>query len=355
MTARRPLAQTGLSARTRQKLASFGAIVALSTALGAGYGAAQSLGGSGGLWIGALQGMLSGLLISFWCGGADIFVMSHPRLRGVRALPFLGFVAVRAAVYGVGILIGLRAPEWLFATVDAPVAPFGDPRFLRLFAASLAVATAIAFWVEISRLLGPGVMTSLITGRYHRPRREDRVFLFADIEGSTALAERIGDLEFHRFLAAVFGDWAEPVGAARGETHRYVGDEIIVTWPLRRGITQARCLACVFAMRAALEARAGWYHAQFGIVPKFRAALHCGSVVTGEMGDQRKEIVFLGDTVNTTSRMQAACRDFDVGLILSGALADRLPRDPWFRLRALGAWTPRGKSHEVRLFTADPS
>lgn len=344
----------GFTARTRTQLRTLAAILVLSASAGGLYGAGLSLTwGVGSVAENMVQGVFSGVLISMLCGGADVFVLSNPRMRAIRRLPFLAFVALRAVVYAVGIIVGLRAPARLMGADPETLWSFSDPLFVQTFLVSLAIAFSVALTIEISRLLGPGVLPALITGRYHRPRREERVFLFADIEGSTALAERIGDLEFHRFLAAVFSDWAEPVSAARGETHRYVGDEIIVTWPLARGVKKARCLSCVFAMQDAIAARADWYQREFGQVPKFRAALHCGPIVTGEMGDQRKEIVFLGDTVNTTSRMQAACRERDVHFVLSGVLADRLPADPRFTLRALGVWTPRGKSREVRLYTAD--
>ena len=44
------------------------------------------------------------------------------------------------------------------------------------------------------------MLLNCITGHYHRPRPEQRVFLFIDIEGSTTLAERLGDLAFHRLV-----------------------------------------------------------------------------------------------------------------------------------------------------------
>lgn len=49
-------------------------------------------------------------------------------------------------------------------------------------------------------MLGQNVLLNCITGHYHRPRPEQRVFLFIDIEGSTTLAERLGDLAFHRLV-----------------------------------------------------------------------------------------------------------------------------------------------------------
>lgn len=335
-------------------------LLAVSAAIGICGGAIYGLAigghgdGGGGGAPDALRGALTGLLISLICAGADIFVLSDPTMRRIRALPFPVFVGLRAGIYAAGIFAGLRLPVLLLEGVDALEGwSFSDALFRQSFVISLVISLLIALTMEISRLLGPGVLPALLTGRYHKPRREERVFLFADIEGSTALAERIGDLEFHRFMASVVADWSEPVGAARGETYRYVGDEIIVSWPLKRGLKRGRCVACVFGMQRALAARADWYRAEFGAAPHFRAALHCGPVVTGEMGDQRKEITFLGDTVNTAARLQGECRVRGEHLLLSGVVADRLPADAPIRLRALGEWTPRGKTRGIRVFAAD--
>lgn len=344
------------SGRLRAKLLWLAVAMAAGGFCGIIYGYAVTVSGAaeGAVPSNMLRGMLSGLAIAAACAGADIFLLSNSEMRGVRALPFALFTALRAALYGVGIFTGLRLPVLL---LDGRAAvhdwSFSNPLFTQSFAISMGISSAVALTIEISRLLGPGVLPALLSGRYHRPRREERIFLMADIEGSTALAERIGDLEFHRMLSAIYADWAAPVSAMRGRTYRYVGDEIIVSWPMERGVKGARCLLCVFEMRAALRARAGWYAREFGAAPRFRAALHCGSVVTGEMGDQRKEIVFLGDTMNTVARLQQECRVRGEEVLLSGRLADRLPPHPRIGLRALGDWTPRGKTRAIRVVAAD--
>jgi class 3 adenylate cyclase len=56
---------------------------------------------------------------------------------------------------------------------------------------------------------------------------ERRFFLVVDVGGSTAIAERLGALEAHRLLAAVFLAVAEPVELCRGEIYQSVGDEIV--------------------------------------------------------------------------------------------------------------------------------
>jgi adenylate cyclase len=79
---------------------------------------------------------------------------------------------------------------------------------------SVAAILAIRFVDDINHLLGQNVLLNFITGRYHRPRLEQRVFLFIDIEGSTALAERLGELAFHRLVGCFVLDIAAPIVAA---------------------------------------------------------------------------------------------------------------------------------------------
>jgi Adenylate and Guanylate cyclase catalytic domain len=122
------------------------------------------------------------------------------------------------------------------------------------------------------------------------------VFLFIDIEGSTALAERLGEFAFHRLINRFVVDITQPIVAAYGEIHRYVGDELIASWKLEDGIADAHCVRACFEAFDRLAALSPVYVRDFGTPVRCRAGLHCGPVVTGEMGSVKKEIVFLDDT-----------------------------------------------------------
>ena len=43
-------------------------------------------------------------------------------------------------------------------------------------------------------------------------------------------------------------------------------------------------------------------------MPEFRAALHCGEIVAGEIGDVRREIAYVGDTLNVAARLLDAAK-----------------------------------------------
>ncbi len=218
------------------------------------------------------------------------------------------------------------------------------------------VALAVNVIFVLRAVLGTGVLAALVLGRYNRPRRQERIVLFLDLVGSTRLAERLGDAEFHNFLNLVFYDLTEPVLETGGRIYRYVGDEMIVTWRLRAGLRDAACIACVFAMDQALAERAPDYLRRFGERPRVRAALHAGPLVVGEMGDVRREIVLLGDTMNTAARIEEACRSTGHDYIASGTVVRALDALPEGVLAIdLGVTALRGKAGSLELFALQRS
>ena len=177
---------------------------------------------------------------------------------------------------------------------------------------------------QVDGLLGRGVLVGLILGRYHRPREEVRIFLLIDLRESTQIAERLGNLRYHAFLSRFISDVTAGVVRYRGEVHRYVGDEVILTWTAEEGLRDARCVRAVFAIADTLEAARTAYEADFGAVPSFWAGLHMGPVVTGEIGTVKHEIAFLGDALNTASRIEQASKQLRREVLASAAVISAL-------------------------------
>jgi adenylate cyclase len=215
---------------------------------------------------------------------------------------------------------------------------------------SAALGLAVNVMLQIDSLLGRGVLASFVIGRYHRPREEERVFLFLDVVDSTGWAERLGGPGFMKLLDRLYHDIAEPIVAHRGDIHKYVGDEVIVTWRPKDALPRADCVRLPFAVRALLAANAGGYVADFGAAPRLRFALHAGVVVSGELGSLKREIAFLGDAMNTTSRLFDAARERGVEVIASGALLGRLTLPQEITARPLGAIALRGKAEPLPLY-----
>jgi adenylate cyclase len=148
----------------------------------------------------------------------------------------------------------------------------------------------------------------------------------------------------------VFSDIADPVLESGGEIYRYVGDEIIVTWPAERGAVNGRCVECVFAVEDALLARRANYLAEFGTEPRLRSAFHAGALIVGEMGDLKREIVMLGDTMNTAARIEDACRTMARDIIASAPALQLFSLPAGVSAESLGIVALRGRESELELF-----
>ncbi|WP_299474863.1 adenylate/guanylate cyclase domain-containing protein [uncultured Roseibium sp.] len=323
------------------------------TLISAGIGAMIGLlrADANGFAVEALLGALVGTVIGFGCSLSEILVFSNAQLRTVRRLPPVSLGVLRAVAFGGIIVLGLCVPSLL--TAHAP--PWRHPDFTEVFAISAGVAIVMSIGVEIMRFLGAEAALSLVSGRYNRPRLEERVVLFADLIGSTALAERIGELEFHVFLQNVALDLAAPIEKARGNVHRYVGDAVIVTWPIDRGIEDAACLVCAKEMHKVLNRHAPNYRERFNTEPMLRIALHCGPVAAGEIGDWKKEIALLGDTMNTAARLETAAKVLNETTVLSDALVERLPAGMSAGLRQLPPYSAHGKREDLMLWALKKS
>jgi adenylate cyclase len=299
--------------------------------------------GVGGLPRGVLTGLvITGVLLSLEQ------VSARPAMALLRRTPFLVNLAIKTVIYLIIILFGLTMGAWFFPAPSEVGVWLPIQRQDVLF--SFAAVLVIRFIDDINHLLGQNVLLNFITGRYHRPRLEQRVFLFIDIEGSTTLAERLGDLAFHRLVNRFVVDITDPIVAAYGEIHRYVGDELIATWELEDGIADARCVRACFDALDRLAALSPVYLREFGTPVHCRAGLHCGPVVTGEMGSVKKEIVFLGDTVNTAARIQEFCRQTGDRVLASATLVDLLELPSGIAKRPLGDLRLRGKESDVVLY-----
>lgn len=178
-------------------------------------------------------------------------------------------------------------------------------------------------------MIGANVLRYFVAGRYHRPTAEERIFLFLDLEGSTTLAERLGS----------------------GEIDQDAGDEVVVTWPLADGVRAATCVRCFFWSRDAVGREAARYTRDFGRVPRFRAGLHGGTVTAGELGDLRRQIVFVGDILNTAARLEEYAKRAGLDLVVSDSLLRRLELPPGVLARRCGELELRGTEAPVGAYS----
>lgn len=318
-------------------------VTLVSALLGAIYGAQFAPAGDS-VAVGAVVGALNGLTLS-----SLETLLAGRGAAMLRRLPLVPVLALRTLLYG-GVFLATGRVAMMLVGAVAPAPLLSGMAMQPSLRFSLAVALGFNFVFLLSGLLGPRILLALITGRYRRPRAEQRIVLFLDLHGSTRQAERLGDESFHRFLNEVFFDISDPVLETGGEIYRYVGDEIIISWRRERGARDGACIECFFAIEDALARKAPQYRRAFGTEPRLRGALHSGPLVIGEMGDLKREIVMLGDTMNTAARIEEMCRVTGREFIVSEAVLRAIGHlPPAVRMEPLGEMALRGKEGDVRL------
>jgi adenylate cyclase len=201
----------------------------------------------------------------------------------------------------------------------------------------------------MSNKFGPGVLWKIITGKYRTPKSEERIFMFLDLNSSTTIAESLGELNYHRLLKDFFAHITNPIIDYNGEIYQYVGDEIVVAWSREKGVLNNACIQCFFEMKKEIQKKKGYYQSSYGLVPSFKAGIHSGTVIAGEIGIYKRDITFSGDVLNTASRMRSLCKEFDVELIASSELLRNLPSPDQFNIRQLGSIELRGKKKKIEL------
>ena len=175
--------------------------------------------------------------------------------------------------------------------------------------------------------------------------------MFLDMKSSTTIAENLGHVRYFEMLRDYYADLSKSIIQYYGEIYQYVGDEIVISWKLENGLHNNNCIQCFYAMKKNLKNQAEKYIRKFDVVPTFKAGFHLGKVTTGEIGVIKKDIIFTGDVLNTTARIQNLCKDYKVDLIVSGDLVNKLHLDPEIQFKSLGENELRGRKENVMLYT----
>ncbi len=215
----------------------------------------------------------------------------------------------------------------------------------------IAIISVVSIsFLQIRRLHRPGDLIKYVTGRYHLPEEVNKIFLFIDLKSSTAIAERIGNTKYSSFLIDYFHDMTGAILMSKAEIYQYIGDEIVLTWSFNNGVKHARCINCYFDILTSIEFQKENYLKKYGVHPEFKAALHAGRVSVTWIGTIKKEIVYHGDVINTTARIQEECNKNDQKFLLSEYMLNNITLPAYLRSEFVGELQLKGKEKKVKIF-----
>ena len=150
--------------------------------------------------------------------------------------------------------------------------------------------------------------------------RRPLTVLFADIAGSTAIAERMDPEDWTAIVSQAFARMNATVTRYDGTIARLMGDGVLAFFgaPVAHEDDPLRAVRCGLDMARAVDELSAELNAKEPIDLKVRVGINTGPVVVGVVGTQSaSEYTAMGDAVNVAARMQALARPGTV--LVSGA------------------------------------
>ena len=201
----------------------------------------------------------------------------------------------------------------------------------------------VTFTVIMSRKIESRVIFNMISGKYRKPVEEHRIFMAIDLNNSTYIAEDLQETAFYEFLNRFYLDLTPAIISTNGQIYRYVGDQILISWPLGTAEQNNSCLRFYFIAKDELNRQREQYLSKWGQSPTFKAVIHAGKVIAGEIGDFKSQFVFHGEVLQQLGLMEKHCKSIGVDLLLSSdylEIAD-LPPDYQLAKRTAADADPR--------------
>lgn len=291
------------------------------------------------------------IVLSLLVGILEQFIL----IKVFRNEPFLPITIIRAFVYSLlaSLILSLVLSIETYIVQQIPYTEavlqyLKGPLFKRDFLFTFTFIVLILFSLQIILLVGRANFFRLIFGLYHRPREISRIFMFVDLKGSTTMAEKLSNEAYSEFIKDYFHDISDAIMMFGGEIYQYVGDEVVVIWPIKR--KSMNCINCFFKMEEIIHKKRSIYQSKYGLIPDFKAGMHGGKVIVTSVGKQKKEIVYHGDVLNTASRIEGKCNELKEKLLLSQELLKYIKLDNGFRAREKGEIELKGKSDKLSLY-----
>src|SRR5256886_8805164 len=148
-------------------------------------------------------------------------------------------------------------------------------------------------------------------GQTGASERRPLTVLFADIAGSTAIAERLDPEDWTALIGEAFQRMNRTVERYGGTIARLMGDGVLAFFgaPIAHEDDPARAVRCGLDLVRAIEELDASKHLPEADKFKVRVGINTGPVVVGVVGTETaSEYTAMGDTVNVAARMQASAR-----------------------------------------------
>jgi adenylate cyclase len=180
--------------------------------------------------------------------------------------------------------------------------------------------------LEVLSLLAPSVGPEAATSNPALGEEMEVVVLFCDLRRFSQLAERMLPYDVVFILNRFFEAMGLAVTESGGQIDKFIGDGLMALFGIEsgpsRGCGQALSAACLMANK--LEDLNRTLASELERPLQVGIGIELGRAIVGEMGHgDSKSLTAIGTCVNTASRFQELCKEFDCQAIVSVDAASR--------------------------------
>ncbi|GAA6180325.1 hypothetical protein NBRC116594_17630 [Shimia sp. NS0008-38b] len=298
-----------------------------------------------------LRGAVRGMIVATVAVGLEVWIGNSAVGRWQRNLKFRRGVALRLVITSFILFVALAGSHLVLIWDRATYLNWFQHGLFPDFLFALGAGVVIQIVLQTRRLIGGRTLTYFLLGRYARPTEERRIFVLADLEGSTTITEKLGDQRALELITGFFLDIDPTIKKHRGVIHNYVGDEIIMSWLDRGPDGNMQLLKCIDEIFQVVALRHAHYMKKYGVAPSLRMGIAGGPVAVGECGWEKRQVVYIGDTINKAKRMQEACKAHKLSVILDADTALGITLPMGIGLLSVEETTLRGRTNATQMLT----
>ncbi|EKJ85069.1 adenylate/guanylate cyclase domain-containing protein [Leptospira meyeri] len=232
---------------------------------------------------------------------------------------------------------------------------FRSLRMLLKFAAAESQKTTL------SRYFSPDLVSEIVSEPevIAKGKRQKVTVLFSDIRGFTQFSEPMDPETLSIFLTEFRRRMVRAIFQYGGSLDKFIGDAVMATFgtPSPSDTQGEDSKNAVLAAKSMLSELAQWNEDRKKMGEseiKIGVGIHTGEVFCGSIGsEERMEYTVIGDTVNTASRIESACKDLGVTFLISEAV--------WLEIGSPTGWDKKelvtlvGREQKIHLYAPNGS
>ena len=176
--------------------------------------------------------------------------------------------------------------------------------------------------------------------------------VFADVVGSTPLAERVGEEVLYIMMGDIIAEMSAAVTDHGGTIEKLTGDGLMALFGAPLAVEDAPLNACRAGLDilARIEAKGREIEAEHGERPEVRIGVNSGYAVVGALGGElQQEVTALGDSVNVAARLEGLA---EPGTMVIGEATYQLVAD-FVVAEFSGEHKVKGKTEAQKIWRVD--